>query len=366
MELDVQRFLRTGRTLGDLLALYAVKSRRHTKYPELVSLKYDQINSPMDKRIVQECRGIILNSDDNWNVVARPFDKFFNLGEGLAANIDWKTAKYLEKLDGFLMQLYWYKGKWQVASSGSPDASGEVNGTGISFAEMFWNTFSRMGLKKPHNQHNLNFLFELTGRANRVVVQHTSDSLTLIGVRDTQGQEYPVSDFKGIYPVVKEFPIGNIEEALATLTNMPPLEQEGYVVVDAAFNRVKVKCPAYVALRHMRDGMSLRRVLDVVRRGEIAEVLAAFPEWTEQFQDVKTRLDFFVSEIHTVYETIKDIQGQKAFALEAVKTRCPGALFNLRKGRITNVSEHVLDMQIDSLALTLGLKESKISPNGDE
>ena len=42
----------------------------------------------MDNPIVQQARGIILDEAKDWKVVARPYDKFFNLGEGNAAPID--------------------------------------------------------------------------------------------------------------------------------------------------------------------------------------------------------------------------------------------------------------------------------------
>src|SRR6185312_8924249 len=108
---------------------YGIDFNQHKTYPNLYSLKYNMIESPMGERIVQECRGIVLDAADNWNVVARPFDKFFNVGEGHAAKIDWNTAKVQEKLDGSLMIMYHYGDDWQVASSGTPDASGHAHGS---------------------------------------------------------------------------------------------------------------------------------------------------------------------------------------------------------------------------------------------
>ena len=46
-------------------------------------------------------------------------------GESSADAIDWSTARVMEKLDGSLATLYWYKGEWHVSSSGVPDASSE-------------------------------------------------------------------------------------------------------------------------------------------------------------------------------------------------------------------------------------------------
>src|SRR6476659_8011413 len=94
---------------------------------DLVSLKYDQINSPMADPIVQECRGVVVHVPTG-TVLAHPYNKFWNHGEHLAATIDWSTARVQDKLDGSLMILYWHpaNGAWQVASSGHPIAGGRL------------------------------------------------------------------------------------------------------------------------------------------------------------------------------------------------------------------------------------------------
>lgn len=43
-------------------------------------MKYSQ-NAPFKYRVVQECRGIILDADKNYDVVSWPYLKFFNYGE---------------------------------------------------------------------------------------------------------------------------------------------------------------------------------------------------------------------------------------------------------------------------------------------
>jgi hypothetical protein len=54
----------------------------------------------MHEPIVRESRGVILDEADDWRVVARAFDKFFNYGESGADEIDWGTARVQEKVDG--------------------------------------------------------------------------------------------------------------------------------------------------------------------------------------------------------------------------------------------------------------------------
>ena len=62
---------------------------------DLVLLKYNQIAADWTKTALYDCRGIILDKSNNWEIVAYPYTKFFNLGEGYASKIDWNTAKVL-------------------------------------------------------------------------------------------------------------------------------------------------------------------------------------------------------------------------------------------------------------------------------
>lgn len=215
----IQRYLLAGGTLDDLLRIYAIKSNRSEAHPNLVLLKYNQIASAMGERIVQESRGIILDESDGWRVVSRAFDKFFNHGEGHAAPIDWTTARVQEKVDGSLCVLYSYRGEWHVATSGMPDARGEVNGCGFSFAALFWRTFRAMGLALPEGSADLCYAFELTSPWNRVVVKHDSERLVLLGVRDrVTGQEHPVEAFADRFGTFYKSHIPRT----TTLTGRPP------------------------------------------------------------------------------------------------------------------------------------------------
>jgi RNA ligase len=67
--------------------------------------------------ITKSCRGLIL--DNQGNVIAKSFDKFFNLEEHIPTEIPNEEFEVYEKLDGSLGILFWYQGKWIIASKGS-------------------------------------------------------------------------------------------------------------------------------------------------------------------------------------------------------------------------------------------------------
>ncbi len=339
-ELELQKYLR-GPRVGTMVKYkknihtleeeYGIVARQSEVNPELYLFKYSQIDSPMKERIVQESRGIILNRDNNWSIVARPYDKFFNYGEGHAAEIDWDTATCYDKLDGSLVTLYYYKGKWRVATSGNPDAAGEVwNGFGkkISFADLFWQTWNKQGYKVPtadggesrfafsHGEiqykhwESISFMFELMTPYNKVVVQHFESKLVLHGARSIKsGNELyinPIATQFG-WEACPTFPINTIEDIVASAEYINPINNEGYVVTDLNFNRIKVKSPQYVALHHMRDSLSPRRMLEIVATNEGSEFLTYFPELEEMYNETKLQYNKLIvllsNEIGTLLHT---------------------------------------------------------------
>jgi hypothetical protein len=313
----------------------------------------------MGIRLVQECRGAILDTTDGFEFVARPFDKFFNQGEGHAAPIDWRTARVQEKLDGSLMIMYHYADEWHVASSGTPDAGGEVNNAnGTTFKKLFWDTFKMMGYDAGNIDPDLTYCFELMTKYNRVVVQHPEPELVLIGVRNPKtGEELPVNWYDANFRVAKEFPLGSLEEVEASMAHFSGLEQEGYVVVDASFNRVKIKHPAYLAAHHMVGSLSPKRLLEIVRQGETPEILAYFPEWTEEADNLRALLEGLVVEACVEYQKVRDIPVQKDFALAIQNSRHRPAMFALRAGKVETFSQFYRELRLESLADMLGLRE---------
>lgn len=375
MALHVQEYLRAGNTVESLETTLGINAKRHGRHPQLILFKYDQIESPMSNPIVQECRGLILDESDNWNIVNWSMSKFFNFGEGLADEIDWSAHPVVqEKVDGSLMQLYSYKGEWFVATSGTPDGKTEINGTGINFEDLFWKTLFEVqksdwlgdSQETLDERKKYNFWFELTSPFNRVVVDHKTASLTLLGARrvDTREEVHPSTVahlFPGL-PVVKEFALQSLEDIVNTFNVMNPLEQEGYVIfwrkADGTLGRVKVKHPGYVVLHHARDSFaaSIKNIVEVVRKNESAEYLAAFPDLYARFQEVQLKYHLVIIDLQEAMIKYNHLPVQKDFALAIKDVPGNAALFRLRAGKVKSIKEYLATMPLDSLMHLLGYK----------
>lgn len=371
--LHIQKFLRsvesTTAAFAALMAAYAVKATQHGKHPNLWLFKYNQIESPFAEPLVQECRGIILDEANDWAVVAMPYTKFFNHGETLAHDIDWSSAVAFDKLDGSIITMYHYAGTWHVSTSGVPDASCAVGDMGLTFAQLFWKTFFENGLDLTEFDPTHCYMFELCAPHNRVVVRYQEPRLYLHGIRDISSlKELDVLDFAWLCTLAPFYPLQTIEDVVSAAAVLNPLEREGFVVRDKYFRRRKVKCPAYVALHHCKDGlMSRRRVALMIRDGESEEfktALDAFPELRAEFEKLELTYILLAQTAELAYDALKHIEDQKEFALAAKDAypKVASFLFSMRKtktGTASAAKAYMKNLTAPAYLRLVGVKESK-------
>ena len=361
----LQEALRDGWTLDDLSSKLGIKSKRHPKYPNLVLFVYDQIESPKMDPIVQSCRGHILDESNNWNHVCRPFDRFYNWGEGLQGLTpvpDFSKSVVYKKEDGSLINMWFYDGKWQVSTKGSPDAGGEVGDNPFTFAELFWSVWNKKGMIEPSpHEDDLTFTFELCTLYNRVVCSQPEERIILTAVRNNVwGNELNIQecDSKEV-EICESYSLGSVDDAVETFKNLRPLDAEGYVVAqylpDGRVFRSKVKHPGYIALSHLKEGATKRNFLRLVLLGEEEETLLAFPEYTLQINSLRSKYNDLVSQVEATWETVKNIEAQKDFALAIQEFDYRGTLFYHRRNG-GSIRSHLSGMSVDNLLSLMGEK----------
>jgi hypothetical protein len=321
-----------------------------------VLLKYNQLNTEINE-LTRECRGLILD-DTNWDVVCYSMKRFPNYGEGWGDKVDFSTARVYTKEDGSLIQLYYYDGRWNCSTSGTPDASGQVLNTDKTFADLFWGVWDKLGYKLPEDTNNCYF-FELMTKYNRVVVRHTEPRLVLLGGRR-------LSDFKELNPVVeahingwecvKIHNFGSLEEVIETANKLEGLKDEGFVLCDENFNRCKIKSKDYVAIAHLKEGFTTRRLLEIVRGNEGGEFVQYYPEYKDLYHEIKAKYERLLGQMEGYYEAIKDIDDKKQFALKATTQKFSGSLFGVKNGKFKDFRHALAEMNLKQLEEWLGLK----------
>jgi len=112
-----------------------VVKQNHSEYPISI-YNYSRMCQYEGKwdHITLACRGLIL--DNEGNVIAKPFPKFFNYEEleGLKfreSKIPNEPFEVFEKMDGSLGIVFNYDGKWHVATKGSFTSEQAIRGAEI-------------------------------------------------------------------------------------------------------------------------------------------------------------------------------------------------------------------------------------------
>lgn len=364
MKLKIQEYL-LNYGLDKAIENFKLKARL---YENKVLIKYDQIESKMSLPEVQECRGLILELN-TWKVMCMSFFKFFNHGESNAAEIDWNTASILEKLDGTMIQVYWdwYKNEWFAGTTGTAEGEGEVNNKmGTTFNKLFWKTLldKSPNFKQSYLDKNVTYVFELTTPYNIVVKPHGESSVTLLAARYNETLiEATYDQLKETahalhVPLVKAFDLNvkDFSSLIRTFEGMP-WSEEGYVVVDKKFNRVKIKNPAYVAIHHLKDSTALYNILTIVKSNEIEEFASTFPERKDEIYSLKESYDLLIDNLNNVWSELQPLQPKdlsaeekKRYALlvfELTKKynleKFSDLFFRLQKGSVKNISDYIKD-----------------------
>lgn len=240
--------------LAEMREAKYVRTQTHPDLPLLIlnyteRAQYDSVWNA----VTLQCRGLIVDAD-SFEVVARPFPKFFNYGQPGAPELDLHArVTVTDKLDGSLGILYPVgDGDLAVATRGSFLSDQAVHATAV-YRECY------AGWWEP--QAGITYLAEIVYPENRIVCDYGAlDDLILLCALDTEtGIPVPVPDWPG--PRAAEFPYATLAEALEA----PARDgAEGFVVYFPDVNeRVKLKQDDYMALHRILTGTNARHVWEV-------------------------------------------------------------------------------------------------------
>jgi T4 RnlA family RNA ligase len=212
--------------------------------------------------VTKQCRGLV--TDNEGNVVARPFKKFFNIEE----NQHTPTEQFdvYEKMDGSLGILFNYKGEWVLATRGSFTSDQSVKGTEL--------------LQKYDYQRlnpNYTYLFEIIYPENRIVCTYDFEDLVLLGMIHTEsGDEVNIHSgnnedvrFKNLlnnlgFNIVRKY------DGISDYTYLKHAisdNREGFVVRFSNGDRMKIKGEEYLRLHKIMTNLSTTGVWEVLSSG---------------------------------------------------------------------------------------------------
>ena len=335
---------------------------------------YDQLAAHKHRMtdVVMESRGLVLCAE-TLDVVRRPFARFFNIGEAQAyeADIDYARLEVLEKADGSMVTLYFNKvtGHWHFGTRGTAFAEGGdrvlgkllpriLRGANLDVtpgSEAFDSLLSVLS-------QDVTYIFEFIGPENPHVTPYEAAELVLLGARRADGEEYSPTDVEGLLFVFQTLGLrvraprrylmplqlaglsrsAQIEAIKTWVATAPEFKglHEGIVCYDPVTGkRLKVKTPLYCAA-HLQGGndavltISPARVAELIVTGDAEEFCLYVPALAVPIQAKAARVQAFIESLAPVWDEVKGIEDQKAFAV-AVQAKVPaaasGIFFQARK-----------------------------------
>lgn len=297
--MEVLKFINTYDDWEEILTQppYSIIVKRDGDY---ILLKYNQLSSDFSLQIVRESRGAIFYQEPNgkYICVCRAFDKFGNYGESYVPEIDWKSAIVEEKVDGALIKFYYHNG-WHFATNGTIDANkAAYDDCENTFGDLIREALvdeKNMSLLLSSLDKNYTYMFELISPKNKMTIYYPETKLYYLGQRNIntmqEDKSYTEQMNKCGVLTPKVYSLTTLEECLEYVKTMTK-DQEGFVIRDKYFNRMKLKSPEFLLVFHMNNNgvVTTKRIIDMIKNEQIDDFLAYCPEYTEQVMEVINRI----------------------------------------------------------------------------
>ena len=274
----------------------------------------------------RRCRGLV--ATDGGIVVARPFEKFFNVGEH--ASLPVEPFDVYEKLDGSLIVVAQGPDKISITSRGSFDSEHAAAGRKL------WSE-RHADVQVPAGQ---TWCFELIAPWNRIVVDYSgrTDLVLLAAIDNATGKDLPLpAPWPGAR--VRTFDFADTGAITSRLSMLGP-DEEGYVIrFRASGLLVKAKGDEYVRLHRLLTGLTARGVWEVLSTGApvlplLERVPDEFNKWVRATVKRLTREYVAISRAaHDRLDAIADLPTRKEQALAIADFPYRAVVFRMLDGK---------------------------------
>jgi hypothetical protein len=319
--LATQQYLRSGKTLENFNAEHGIRGKADAD-GHLI-LDYDQINVKWSEPFGFVCRGLILNAK-TFDLIGFGLSKFFNHGEGYAAPIDWSTARAFEKIDGSMV-MRWFSpitNQFEFSTRYQLPENLRVNTTNTGI--ITWENLIKRCLadwdpilmEQPKNE---TWVFEICSKENMVVVRHAGYYAKLLAARNIDTlEEIKLDSLPGSTSMKPQsYQFSQPQEVVEFANKFSATQNEGFVVCDSAFNRIKIKSDEYVALHRLKDGLTgINALISLAKGNDYEEIITHFPEYKPDLDAVANLISETISRHELVFDECNGIVAQKDFALE--------------------------------------------------
>jgi len=227
---------------------------------------------------LRQCRGIIF--DFAGNLVAKPFQKFFNYREHPETSSFPKNTYFTatQKKDGHLGIIFEFKGKLYITTRGS------FSSPTVELAQKMLNQYAKVNNWDKVFNANDTVLVEIIHPKTKVYTDYDKfKAFVLIGAFSRSNLHdywfYELADLskKLGLPLVYQKDGKSIDELLELVKDKEIKNQEGYVLHFNNGLRVKLKFESYIGLM-VADKLSYKYLMQRAMSGNLDKMLDTLPE----------------------------------------------------------------------------------------
>lgn len=324
--------------LNDMINKEYVNVTKHPQFPLYIYnySKKCQFKHAWNE-VTETCRGLIV--DEDLNIIARPFKKFYNYEELLQMNMQIPDEEFevYEKLDGSLGILYFWEDKAYIATRGSFTSNMALHATNV-LNEKY--DVSLLDKSKT-------YLFEIIYPEDLHIVTYKNvDDIFLLAVIDNEtGIDYDISKWNSIFKCTTKY--DGFNDYTKVRDAFSGKNREGFVIKFKSGFRMKLKFAEYWKLHFLKSGFTEKQILQYLIDDDKESMQKALDMFDEEHQIFYNNI---INKFKETYNSIldkaktqyKEFDTDKEAALYFKTCDYPQIMFCIRNGK--NVREAIWNL----------------------
>lgn len=260
-----------------------------------INIKKNKINNNPQLNF---CNGIILEKETNKTIC-----NIFSVVKEYPDSYNYNNFEELcveEAIDGTLIKVYYYNDQWRVATNRCIDAKTAFWICNQSFYDLFMEAAKSINF--AHLNKTYSYAFILQHPKNRNVTKYNKTNIVYIYSYDNVNNVEVVDESLLFLDRPKKFKFASWDEMMSSLSTMN-YSQEGYMIYNKNREITKIVNPNFKMVKDMKGNTPdmVYRCLVLYKLGKMDEFLGIYPEYTHNFNYIKTFLYNLSNKIYMLY-----------------------------------------------------------------
>ena len=278
----------------------------------LCIIKYDKhIVDFKTHAFLRECRGTIIEKKTN-KIICLPIIGGVELDE-FKNKVNWKDCVIEESIDGTLITLYYYNGRWNTATKSTFDGNCCWNSQ-ETFHNLFEDAVKCVGLNYKILDTDFCYSFVLCHPKSRNITNYTKPRLYHVSSRNMKtfkekneeiGIEKPKLIKLGTF---NQCGANTYDELLEVMRLNMIFDKEGYMLYNKDRQyRVKIQNPNFAFVHKLKGNHPniLYRLLELQNHSDKDKFLVYFPEYKQKMDNLENDLVKLVDILDSLYTNVK-------------------------------------------------------------